>query len=100
MKTKGIAKGRNAKVAASDGWREKNVEPLHVGRLHVWRKRKKEHHTGVKRTGGGGRKCGKQRCYGRAFLEVWQGKELARNFGDLWQIQELERGSFVVDYSG
>jgi hypothetical protein len=43
-----------------------------------------------------GRKCGKQRTWGRGFLEVWQRKDLAGNFVDLWQIKHLvkarERG--------
>ena len=38
---------------------------------------------------GGCRKCGKQRTCGRAFLEVWQLKDLQADFADLWQIQDL-----------
>ena len=41
------------------------------------------------KAGGGGRKCGKQRIYGRTFLEVWQRKELAAGFTDVWQTKEL-----------
>lgn len=38
-----------------------------------------------RRPPGGCRKCGKQRVYGRPFLEVWQVKDLRIDFSDVWQ---------------
>ena len=38
---------------------------------------------------GGAWMCGKQWTCGRAFLEVWQGKDLAADFADVWQTKGL-----------
>jgi hypothetical protein len=42
-----------------------------------------------RRDGGGGWKCGKQRTYGRGFLEVWQWLDLRGGFSNLWQGKDL-----------
>ena len=39
--------------------------------------------------GGGGRKCGKQRACESIFSEVWQIKELASDFANVWQTRHL-----------
>ena len=52
LKTKGQI--CNHEEVASDSWREKEEE------------------KGMKWTGGGGRKCGKHKTYGRGFWDLWQ----------------------------
>ena len=65
----GNRKQRGVALLRSSYGGQASGPPRRTGGLRV----KKEEEMGkMLRGGGGGRKCGKQRTYGRGCLEVWQ----------------------------